>query len=122
MDKRAELQHLHFPELPEPESSSPPDPTDFALLVQALIGLQEEKGADTFSFVVVTPKWLARRVTADRPVLARGHLIVERYDYAQIRAEIVRCCELATGPDWPTVATILSRYARWEYEDSGRQA
>jgi len=116
MNRRAELQHLHFPDLPEPETSSPPDPADFALLVQALIGLEGEAGADTFSFVVVTPKWLARRVTADRPLLGRAHLIVEHYDYEQIRNEIVQCCRRAAGPGWPSVAAILSRFARWEYE------
>jgi len=117
MNKRAELKLLHSPGIPDLETAKLPDPTDFVLLVQAMIGPEGEDGADTFDFLVATPKWLERRVTLESPLTGHSYLFVERYDYEQIRREIERICSLAAGPSWPAVASILARYGRWEYGD-----
>jgi hypothetical protein len=121
MNKRAELKYLHSPDLPDLEDAKPQDPADFVILVQAIIGLEGGDGADTFDFIVCTPKWLERQVTPENPMSGRSHIFVEHYDYEQIRSEIARYCSLAVGPSWPSVAAILSRYGRWEYEDAAKE-
>jgi hypothetical protein len=115
MSLRADLKMLHSPDLPDPQSDRPPDPQNFRVLIQALIGTVGDEAADTFDFLVCTPAWLAANLT--EPLPAHGHLIVPRYDYATIHAAISRLCEQASGPDWDAVAAQLNRHARWEYAD-----
>jgi Immunity protein 8 len=118
MTKRAELKSLYSPQLQDIEVSQPPDPADFEILVQAMIGLEGEEGADTFDFVVCTPNRLIRRVAAEGPLSGHSYLFVEKYDYDVIRREIARYCATAMGPSWPQVAAVLSRYGQWEYENA----
>lgn len=117
MTLRAELKLLHSPDLPDPEHNRPQDPGNFRILIQALIGVAGQEGADTFDFLVCTPAWLAAHLAAHpaEPLAARGYLIVPGYDYAKIHAAISRLCDQATGPDWPALAARLNLDGRWEY-------
>ncbi|WP_431262502.1 Imm8 family immunity protein [Roseateles chitinivorans] len=115
MTLQAQLKRLHSPDLPDLQNGHPPDPGNFRILVQALVGVAGQEAADSFDFMVCTPAWLAARVT--EPLPARGYLIVTRYDYAQIHAAIARLCDGATGPDWPAVAARLNLDGRWEYDE-----
>ncbi len=107
---------LHSPDLPNLASSQPSDPRNFRILVQAMIGLEGNEAADTFDFVVCTPAWLTDHVKPENPVIERGLIVVDHFDYKQIQSEISRICALAVAPNWREIASILSRYARWEYE------
>lgn len=114
---KPEIQLMWSADLADMESQSPEDPTSFCILVQALIGVAGEDGADTFNFLVCTPNRLAERIPPGGALSGRMYIIVERYDFQRIHAAIQGFCDRAVARDWQRAATILSRYGRWEYED-----
>ncbi|MBC6424126.1 MAG: hypothetical protein GDA43_24065 [Hormoscilla sp. SP5CHS1] len=50
-------------------------------------------------------------------VLGRHYLLLPKYDYSLIWQVIQGLCDEAEAPDWKTIASRLSRYGRWEFED-----
>ena len=117
--RRVEVQLLTSPDLPDMDERAPDDPTDFCILVQALVGLEGEEGADTFDFLVCTPNRVAGLIPDGGVLPGRTYLFVHRYDYATIRGAIQSFCDRASvGRDWRAVAQILARWGRWEYEDA----
>jgi hypothetical protein len=44
-------------------------------------------------------------------------LIVPGYDLAKIREIIETHCRSCEGKDWDTIAGLLCRIGRWEFED-----
>lgn len=117
MKQHAEVKFLHSPQLPDLEHSFPPDPTDFEILVQALIGIDGDEAADTFNFIVCTPNHLAAQIAAEGPLSGRGYIFMANYDYKQLRTLIEGICEKAAADSWPKIAAILARYSQWEYEE-----
>lgn len=117
MRLRAELKFLHSPQLQDIERSQPTDPTDFEILVQALIGVEGQPAADTFDFIVCTPNRLAKRIASKGPISGHTYLFMARYDYAEVRKAVAGFCEKAVGQSWLEIVTFLSRYGRWEYEE-----
>ena len=119
---KAVLRYLHSPDLPDLENGTPPDPESFAILVQAMIGADDEpESEESFDFVLCTPGWLAIRLGAGSHIWGRHHLLVPRYDFATLHGAVQAVCEGATGPDWETIAGILGRYGKWEFEDYSAQ-
>ncbi len=114
---KAQLRELHSPDLADLDKNTPPDLTNFGLLMQALIGVEGEEGEESFDFIVCTPSWLAEEVARKGFILGRHYLFVASYDYAQIEKIIDDLCNQAEGEDWDAVAAFLSRYGAWEYED-----
>lgn len=111
-----EVQLLTSPDLLEMDTRQPDDPADFLLLVQALIGVRGEEGAESFDFVVCTPGRLAAEVPEGGALPGRGYLFVRRYEYRVILAAIQQLCDEIDAPDWDQAAALLCRHARWEYE------
>ncbi|WP_414553465.1 Imm8 family immunity protein [Anabaena sp. CCY 0017] len=114
--KQAELQMLISPDMLDMEQGEPENPYNFSILVQALIGIASEEGADTFNIIVCTPDWLKNRIPAEGYIIGRAHLIVARYDYGVIKKAIESWCEKAKGKDWNEIVNILAKYSQWEYE------
>ena len=85
--------------------------------MQALVGPRSERGEESFSFLVCTPRWLADHLRANRPLFARHHLFVNRYDYDAIRGRIEELCSTTSGHNWTEAAERLARYGSWEFED-----
>lgn len=111
------VQMIWSADVDDMEAQTPADPASFCILVQALIGVAGEDGADTFNFLVCTPDRLAARVPPGGALPGRMYIFVERYDYQRIRAAIQDLCDRAAARDWQHAAAILARYGRWEYED-----
>ena len=114
---KAELRALHSPDLADLEHGSPPDPADFGILVQAMIGPEDEEGEESFDILVCTPSWLANEVPTDGHLWGRHYLFVTRYDFAAIESAVRKLCDSAEGPDWSAVAAVLARYGAWEFEN-----
>ena len=117
---RAELRALHSPDMIDLQGSRPADPAHFGILVQALVGPVGEQGEESFDFVVCTPTWLAEEATRQSAAgfwFARNVLVLDHYDYETLRRAIADLCQRSTGPTWSEVATKLSRYGAWEFED-----
>lgn len=113
----AELRRLHSPDVYDLRTFAPPDPRNFGLLVQAMVGPKDMPGEESFDFVICTPRWFEERLSEKRYALGRHYLFLAGYDYELLVRAIRELCEQATGSDWVTVARSLARYGKWEFED-----
>jgi hypothetical protein len=115
---KAVLREFHSPDLADLEHGAPPDSANFRIVLQAMIGGDDEDEAEeSFDFLVCTPLWLSKNIVAGEYIWGRHYLLVAVYDFALIQKAVQDVCDAATGPDWETVAGILARYGAWEFED-----
>lgn len=114
---KAQLRYLHSPDVPDLRLFAPEDPTCVGVLVQAMIGPEGEVGAESFDFLVCTPKWLMDQVGENEARWGRHHLLIGCYDFAVVEKSIQRLCKDAVGPGWEVVASYLARFGKWEFED-----
>jgi hypothetical protein len=114
---RAEIRRLHSPDLFDLRHDSPTPPDDFSVLIQILVGPAGGPGEESFDVLVVTPKYLARRVAQQGPVCGRHLLVVESFDYASIEEWIRRAVHSCEGSTWSEVALRIARIGHWEFED-----
>jgi hypothetical protein len=135
---RAKLKGLDSTDLPENPARlgfliglrdyEPADPSSFRLSITADIGPADAAGADNFSFVACTPRWLAAQGWEDEEthLWGRHFLFLREWSYEKLVSVVNDLIAEAEGPDWQAVAARLGRYMQWEYEDyddsmSGRQ-
>lgn len=98
----------------------PPLPDDFGVLVDLEIGPSQGGGAEIFYVTVCTAKWLGRTALDEDFKgfeFLRHRLLIERWDPSLIRRAVADLCARTDGRDWNEVATRLSRYLAWEFED-----
>lgn len=94
----------------------PDDPGDVAEHVMVGIGTKGQKGADDFTFLLATPRGLARLPSKGGIIGSRAMLVMEEYSYESLWAwleETVKKCERNT---WHECAQELRIYFMWEYE------
>lgn len=113
---RPVLKGLHSPDVLDLETHRPPDDEPFCVLVQAMFGPEGEDGEESFDLVVCNPPWIAER-TRRGPFSGRHHLILARFDMADIRAFLGRVAAQSSAPTWQEVGEKLARHAHWEFED-----
>lgn len=113
---RARIRRFHSPDA-EWDTYAPDDATDFGLLLQILVGPDDDEGEESFDIMVATPAWLARELES-RPVLSgRHHLFVRSFDRPAIEAYLRRAVAGATGTTWTEITDRLARLGRYEFED-----
>lgn len=113
---RAEIRYLHTPDI-APDSFVPDDPERFMFLVQVLAGPAGDQGEESFEFTVCTPGWLHDRAQRDGPTSGANKVIVNSYDWPALESFFQRLVSRCAGPTWQDVATKLSRFGRYEFED-----
>ena len=113
---RAELRQLLTIEHGDLAEAYPVDDA-FCVSLRALIGAVGEPGEESFDFDVCSPAWLQRELELYPVLSGRFTLIVADYNPSAIETYVRKRVAQATGPDWPTVAGILARWSRWEFED-----
>ena len=111
------LKRLHSPDALDLESFAPVNPASFILLLQAMFGPEGSEGEESFDILVCTPRWLAAEVERKSLVDGRHHLVVSKFDLAQIRSFLVGYAKNCAGKTWAEAATKLSRLGKWEFED-----
>ena len=65
----AKVRNYISPDVPDLLTYHPPDPEDFELLVQVLVGPDGGEGGETFYVIVLTPKRLSAKIAAQGPSL-----------------------------------------------------
>jgi Immunity protein 8 len=113
----SEVRYFDSPDLDPLETSQPPDPTDFSILVEVTVGPKGQRGGELFGISVCTPTHLRRLVSPGSYLFARHYLIVDRYDYRQIHAAIHKLFNGVQRTTWIEVAEVLARWGHWEFED-----
>lgn len=99
-------------------TEAPPEAADFGVNVTVLLRPAGGEGEESFQLTVCTPAWLAENVAMPKGfAFVRDHPVVERWDEQLVRRAIQDVCLRNEGSDWHDVATKLSRYAYWEFED-----
>ena len=129
-DMKLFVQGVQIPGVAEPPVGS----TNFALWCLVLIGLEGEGGEDRFDAFACSPAWLAENFTTvdessgrrllpwaqtesqDHSFFTPGLVLMPTWSPEALSEAIDRICERCQGPDWPTVASRLTRYLDWEYE------
>ena len=111
------MKRLHSPDLFDLESSSPEDPEEFGILIQAMVGPVGAEGEESFDFTVCAPKWLSKNINGSKHLFGRHYLIVNRYDYGVINDAISSLCRSVSGSSWQEVAQKLSQHGGWEFEN-----
>jgi hypothetical protein len=106
------LRYLLSPDLERPHL--PVNPTDCAVFVQAMIGPRDGDGEESFGFMVVTPRHLARE---SGPVWGRGHLFLAAFSWEAIEVAVNDLIAKAAGQTWAEVGAILNRDLLWEFSD-----
>ncbi len=111
---KAELKGLISPDLTI--RSSPEDPKNCSVLIEANIGPKGSEGSEIFNFVVVTPQWLE----ANSEVRwGKGYLLLPEFTWQAVERMLERLITSASGESWQEIAIKLSRYMDWEYEGYG---
>ena len=113
---RAEIRYLHTPDI-DPATFVPDDPKRFAFLVQMIAGPAGAEGEESFDFEVCTPGWLHELIRRDGPVNGRHHVIIDTFNWPALQTYFQKLVSRCQGQDWHEIATKLSRYGHWEFED-----
>lgn len=82
-----------------------------------LVGPAGEQGEESFQFEVCTPGWLAEQIEHDGPTNGRHYVVVNHFHWPTLQNYFERLVTRHWGADWHEVATKLSRYGYWEFED-----
>jgi hypothetical protein len=115
---RAELRQLDSVDAPDGmDAFRPDDPRDFLLVVTAQIGPAGQEGGDNFNFLVVGPHWFGANPPGKGFRWARHYIVVDVWDPKVVRRAIEDLCQRATGATWEEIASKLSRFGKWEFED-----
>ena len=83
------------------EDQLPDDPECCNIPMDAFIGLNDEPGADKFSFSVVTPNWLL-----ENPEVrwGNGYLIVHAFTWQETRRMLKRLISHVSATTWEEAA------------------
>ena len=108
---KAELKGLVSPDLTKPHT--PDDPGNCAVLMEAELGPKGQEGAEIFTFVVVTPKWLEANVECR---WGRGYLLVPEFSWHELERMLGRLVSATSGESWDEIANSLSKFMDWEFE------
>ncbi|UOP04173.1 immunity 8 family protein [Conchiformibius kuhniae] len=93
----------------------PPEPDNFMLYLALSVGADDGDAADLFYLSVCTPKWLSAHHRGT--LFAKAWLIVECYDFQEIKQAIQKLLNSINGDNWHEIAGKLNRYTDWEFED-----
>jgi hypothetical protein len=85
------------------------------LNVTLYIGAEESNAADNFDLFICSPEYIVKSTW--EPRMGKGMMIVDKYDFATIKAKIKEIIEKCNTGKWSTTAENLSRYFDWEFED-----
>jgi Immunity protein 8 len=88
----------------------------FCASLVAHIGMRGREGADLFYFRVCSPKTIEAGLRG-QPQFLIHTMIVDRFDPVAVRRTIEELCSETSGETWPEVATKLSRFMQWEFDN-----
>jgi hypothetical protein len=94
---KAELKHLHSPDVEDLRTFKPRDPTNFSVFVQAMIGPEGDDASESFDLTVCTPRWLAETIASQGSVIGIHHIVVAAFDYGALFKAVQSYCSRCEG-------------------------
>lgn len=111
-----ELKYIHSPDVMDLENHVIPDSEPFYILVQAMFGIKDGAGKDSFDFMLCNPVWLAEETKHD--LISGRHLIVaQTFNFSELRRFLENLAKASSAPNWEEVGKKLGRFGHWEFED-----
>lgn len=92
----------------------PKDADNCSVFVEVDIGIKNEKGADTFSFTVITPKALS---AYKEKVWGRGFLITPSFSWEETEQALQNLLMHCSGKDWDVISSKINKELGWEFEN-----
>jgi hypothetical protein len=117
---RAHLKRLTSPDTPDLRTFRPRDPQNFALVLEANIGVESLHEGDTFRMLLCTPAWLTENHAVTDVVIGHQLVIVFRYDFEAVVRQLTEFCSRCEGGDWYSIARQLNALGRWEFDQNQR--
>jgi hypothetical protein len=90
---------------------------DFWLMVQADIGPKDDRGAETFTLYVTSPKRLSGMLGNGESQIGRGLLIMNDFKKSEVEKVINRLLNNCKRNTWEEVELALCRYFYWEFDE-----
>jgi hypothetical protein len=112
-----EIRYFLSADIEDLETYAPEDPDRFAFALDMMIGPAGAEGEEQFEVQVATPEWLKERYGPNGVISGRHLLVTFGYDWPRIAAYLREQVESCSAETWSDVATKLSRFAHWEFED-----
>ena len=113
----SKVKRLHSPDLPGFPEELPENPSDFAMLLQVIVGPANEPGEESFDVMIYTSAWLEREVLQQGGCWLDRCLIVDRIDPNQIAVLVNKRFSGVAGQSWNEIAVKLSKLGEWEFDD-----
>lgn len=115
---RAKLKELRSLELEESLAQyRPDDPSNFGTWARAMVGPENEDGAEAFDILICTPGWLKVQKGIENCRWGHPMLVVFHYDFGQIESFIKGTVEQCSADDWQGLVQKLSRFGAWEFDN-----
>lgn len=99
-----------------PEKYHPINPKKVSKVVRMVVEGVDGSGQESLDVTVCTPSALFRHKRT-APLIGRHLLIVERWDWPQIRDFLTNAVEAEVAPSWEGLRDRIGRIGKWEYED-----
>jgi hypothetical protein len=110
------LKSISSPDVSDLEHYSPTIGTEFRVLLEGIFAPSGEEGGEVFSFEVCSSEWIKKQASKGI-VIGRHLIIVDEFNFANLKAFIQKIASGCVGENWNEVALKLSRYGHWEFED-----
>jgi hypothetical protein len=111
-----ELKYIHSPDILDLEDHVILRGEPFYVLIQAMFGMENEMGQESFDFMLCNPKWLAEETKYN--VKSGRHLIIaEKFNLGELRRFLEKLAKACAGKNWDEVGNRLGRFGHWEFED-----
>jgi len=115
---KAELKNIISFDIDEKlEQWKPFDKTDFEITLKLTIGIVGENGGDYFDVDIYSYKTYIKFFNKPNNTLEKGIIILEEYNYSNIKSEIIGIISKCENDNWLSIANCLSKKFNWEFEN-----
>lgn len=88
---------------------------DLEILLEMSVGSSDAEGEELFQLMLISVERLNQSVAREGPRILNHHLVVEEYDYNQVKNTLIRLCEGCSGESWKDVRRELSQIGESEF-------
>jgi len=99
------------------KSYTPNNPLQFGVWVNFVVGPSDEEGGHDFQILVCSPAWFELEELENGCSYGRHVLFLLEWDYIRVATMLEKMVSGFSGGTFWEVATKISRYAAWEFED-----